>query len=71
MLTKRCYINHASRRLAQESTMKQVKTVILYVWLTNRQRLTMEHASAFAAETKASSRSFAILELTYAGVVYK
>jgi len=27
--TKCCYIPHASRKLAQESTMKQVKTVIL------------------------------------------
>jgi len=26
---KRCYISHTSRRLAQESTTKQVKTVIL------------------------------------------
>jgi len=28
-LTKRCYIPHASRQLAQESTTKQVETVIL------------------------------------------
>ena len=28
-LTKHCYIPHASRQLAQESTTKQVKTVIL------------------------------------------
>jgi len=28
-LTKRCYIPHASRKLAQENTTKQVKTVIL------------------------------------------
>jgi len=29
VLTKRCYIPHVSRQFAQESTMKQVKTVIL------------------------------------------
>jgi len=29
VLTKRCYIPHASRQLAQESTTNQVKTVIL------------------------------------------
>jgi len=28
-LTKRCYIPHASRQLAQETTTKQVETVIL------------------------------------------
>jgi len=29
VLTKRCYIPHASRQLAQESTTKQVETVVL------------------------------------------
>jgi len=28
-MTKRCYIPHASRQLAQESTTMQVETVIL------------------------------------------
>jgi len=30
MLTKRCYIPHAFRQLAQGSTMNQVKTIILH-----------------------------------------
>jgi len=29
MLTKRCYIPHPCRQLAQESTTKQVMTVVL------------------------------------------
>jgi len=29
VLAKRCYISHTSKQLAQESTTKQVKTVIL------------------------------------------
>ena len=133
MLTKRCYIPHASRQLTQESTTKEVKTVILQqlcssrgsratygprsnfhmkenlilkslqiifieiinscgprrvserqMWPTSQKvwtplpysnasrcgfinkqtRLTMEHAWAVAAETKASSGSFAMLEAT-------
>jgi len=58
VLTKRCYIPHASKQLAQESTINQVKTVIL------QQRLQvlfckitdeMNHVLAVTAETKASS----------------
>ena len=55
------------RKKAQRS---KVKTVIFYNnasrcgFINKQTRLTMEHASAVAAETKASSGSFAMLEAT-------
>jgi len=63
VLTKRCYIPHARRQLVQESMVNQVKTVILQsysntsrcVFINQQTRWTMEHVSAVAVKTKASS----------------
>ena len=57
MLTKRCYIPHASRQLAQENT-KSKSRQLSYSnasrcgFINKQTRLTMEHALAVAAETK-------------------
>jgi len=66
IIDKTLLYSYASRQLAQESTRKQVKTVILQhyqVRFINKQtRLTMERASAIADKTKASSGSCAMFE---------
>jgi len=66
MLTKHCYIPHASRQLAHESATKQAKTVILhqrYQVRFHKHAYKMNHRTqetAMAAEIKASSGSFAM-----------
>ena len=66
-LTKRCYIPHSTRQLAQENTTKQVETVILqqrYQVRFPKQTDKINHVSAITTERRASSGSFAMLEAT-------
>ena len=71
MLAKCCYIPHTSRQLVRKKAQRTKARQLSYSnasrcgFINKQTRVTMEHASAVTAATKASSGSFAMLEAYY------